>query len=101
MACGVIGFVHTARRQHLYSMVKKGQLLKSLRIKFNQKTTWFGRIFRKDDSAGNKKEEVNRRTGGKTILKNAHGWTLPAQQGQLKVGKDGCCCCCIVVLRPR
>ena len=27
------------------------------------------------------KEDVNRRKGGKTILKSGYGWTLPAQLG--------------------
>ena len=36
-----------------------------------------------------KKEEVDRRRGGKTILKSGQGWALPAQLGQMKTGEDG------------
>ena len=36
-----------------------------------------------------KEEEVDRRRGGKTILKGGHGWTLQAQLGPLKTGQDG------------
>ena len=36
-----------------------------------------------------KGEEVNRRRGGKTILKSGQGWSLPAQLGQLKTGPYG------------
>ena len=35
-----------------------------------------------------KDEEVGRRRGGKTISKSGHGWTWPAQLGQLKTGQD-------------
>ena len=35
-----------------------------------------------------KQEEVDRRRGGKAILKIGQGWTLPAQQGQLKTGQE-------------
>ena len=34
-------------------------------------------------------KEVDRRRGGKKISKSGQGWTLPAQLGQLKTGKDG------------
>ena len=34
-------------------------------------------------------QNVDRRRGGKTILKNGQGWTLPAQPEQLKTGQDG------------
>ena len=34
-------------------------------------------------------EEVDRRIGGKTILKNGQEWTLPAQLGELKTGQVG------------
>ena len=37
-----------------------------------------------------KKEEVDKRRGGKTISKSGQGWTLQAQLGQLKI-KRGCC----------
>ena len=36
-----------------------------------------------------KEEEIDRRRGGKTISKSGQGWTVPAQLGQLKTGKDG------------
>ena len=36
------------------------------------------------------KKEVDRRRGGKTILKGGQEWTLPAQPGQLKTGQEGC-----------
>ena len=36
-----------------------------------------------------KKKEADRRRGGKTISKNGQEWTLPAQLGQLKTGKNG------------
>ena len=35
------------------------------------------------------KEEVDRRRGGKTILRSGQGWTLQAKLGQLKTVKDG------------
>ena len=49
-----------------------------------------------DDSTGHsesKKKKVDRRTGGKTILKSRQKWALPAQQVQLKAGQGekGCC----------
>ena len=31
-----------------------------------------------------REEAVDRRRSGKTILKSGQGWTLPAQQGDLK-----------------
>ena len=34
-------------------------------------------------------EEVDRERGGKTMSKSGLVWTLPAQLGQLKKGKDG------------
>ena len=38
----------------------------------------------------NEKEvHVDRRRGGKTILKSGQGGTLPDQPGQLKIGEDG------------
>ena len=36
-----------------------------------------------------KEEEVDKRRGGKIKLNGGQGWTLPAQQGQLKTGQDG------------
>ena len=36
-----------------------------------------------------KEEEVDRRRGGRTILKSGQGWTLPVQLVQLKTGQDG------------
>ena len=39
------------------------------------------------------KKKVDRRTGGKTILKSRQEWALPAQLVQLKTGQGekGCC----------
>ena len=45
--------------------------------------------FSKDNPTGHserKKEEADRRRGGKTISKSGQEWTLPAQLGQLKTG---------------
>ena len=36
-----------------------------------------------------KEEELDRRRGGKPLLKCGQEWTLVAQQGQLKPGLDG------------
>ena len=36
-----------------------------------------------------KQEGVNRRRGGKTILKSGQGWTLSAQVGRLKSRHGG------------
>ena len=38
---------------------------------------------------GKKREEVDRRRGKKTIIKNGQKWILPAQLGQLKTGQGG------------
>ena len=35
-----------------------------------------------------KKDKVDRRRVGKTIIKNGQGWILPTQLGQLKTGQD-------------
>ena len=46
----------------------------------------------KDNSArhsARKRRKVDRRRGGKIILKGGQGWTLLAQQGQLKTGLGG------------
>ena len=34
------------------------------------------------------KEEVDKRRGGKTMLKSGQEWTLAAQLGQLKIGQE-------------
>ena len=36
-----------------------------------------------------REEEVDRRRGGKTVLKSGQEWTLPAQLGQPKAGCRG------------
>ena len=36
-----------------------------------------------------REEEIDRRRGGKTVLKSGQEWTLPAQLGQLKTGQSG------------
>ena len=36
-----------------------------------------------------KKEEVDKRRGGKTLLESGQGWTLSAQLEQQKIGQDG------------
>ena len=47
----------------------------------------------KDNSAGHsarkKEEKVDKRRGGKIILRSGHGWTLLAQKRQLKTGLGG------------
>ncbi|MEW8547783.1 MAG: hypothetical protein AB2693_30110 [Candidatus Thiodiazotropha sp.] len=50
----------------------------------------------KDNSEGHierkkkeNEEEVDRRRGGKTILKSGQGWTLLAQQEQLRTRPSG------------
>ena len=47
----------------------------------------------KDNSAGHsarkKEEKVDRRRGGKMILKSRQGWTLLPQLGKLKTGQGG------------
>ena len=36
-----------------------------------------------------KEEEVDKRRGGKTMLKSGQEWALAAQLEQLKIGQDG------------
>ena len=43
----------------------------------------------KNTGKGKKEENVNRRRGGKTILRSGQGWTLLVQLGQLKTGLGG------------
>ena len=47
--------------------------------------------FSKDNSAGHSawKKKKDRRRGGIIILSSGQGWTLLAQQGQLKTGLGG------------
>ena len=64
-----------------------------------RKLRWFGHISRSSDLAktilhgtaqGKQNEEkVDRRKGGKIILRSGQGWALLAQLGQLKTGLDG------------
>ena len=59
------------------------------------KIVWLGfKVFwlSKDNSTGHSertKKEADRRRGGKTILKSEQEWTLPAQLGRLKTGRNG------------
>ena len=46
-----------------------------------------------EHSEKKKEEEVDRRRGGKTILKSGQEWTFPAQQGRLKTGQVERDCC--------
>ena len=56
-----------------------------------RKLRWFGHVTRSSGLAKTilqgtvqgKEEKVDRRRGGKIILKGGQGWTLLAQQGQL------------------
>ena len=58
---------------------------------------WFGHVTRSSGLAKTilqgtvqgKEEKVDRRRGGKIILKGGQGWTLLTQQGQLKTGLGG------------
>ena len=60
-------------------------------------TKWFGHVTRSfglaktilQGTVQGKEEKVDRRRGGKIILKDGQGWTLLAQQGQLKTGLCG------------
>ena len=62
-----------------------------------RKLRWFGHVTRSfglaktilQGTVQGKAEKVDRRRGGKIILKGGQGWTLLAQQGQLKTGLCG------------
>ena len=62
-----------------------------------RKLRWFGHVTRSfglaktilQGTVQGKEEKVDRRRGGKIILKDGQGWTLLAQQGQLKTGLCG------------
>ena len=65
-----------------------------------QKLRWFSRFSRScfakailQDTMNRKEGEVDRRRGGKTIIKSRQGCALPANLGQLKQDKlkNGCC----------
>ena len=47
-----------------------------------------------------KREEVDRRRSGKTILMSWQKWALLAQLGQLKTGRGGKDCCEVIYDAP-
>ena len=47
-----------------------------------------------------KREEVDRRRGGKTVSKSGQEWTLPAELGQLKQNKMERSCCEVICGAP-
>ena len=58
-----------------------------------RKLRWFGHISMSSGLAKTilqeKEERVDRRRGGKTILRSGQEWTLLAQLGQIKTGLGG------------
>ena len=68
---------------------------------WSRKLRWFSRFSRSScfakailqDIVNRKEGEVDRRRGGKTIIKSRQGCALPANLGQLKQDKlkKGCC----------
>ena len=52
------------------------------------KVFWFSKDNFTGHSEKKNKKQAYRRRGGKTISKSGQEWTLPAQLGQMKIGKD-------------
>ena len=52
------------------------------------KIFWFSKDDFTDHKRRNKKKR-DRKRSGKTLLKSIHGWSLPAQERQLKTGLGG------------